>query len=87
MDVCLQLDWLAEVVILVCLWIPAFICKRIFHNKKVENESVPHADSVDIKFFVWYPGNSNLEFLVEFWKYVGGIYMRGRFILKITQII
>ena len=64
-----------------------FFAKSIFRYPKIGNESVAHSDSGDIKIFVGFPGNSNLEFLVEFWKYVGGIYMRGRFILKITLTI
>ena len=43
-----------------------FFEKSIFNKPKIGNESVAHSDSGDIKIFVEFPGNSNLEFLFEF---------------------
>ena len=45
------------------------------------------ADSGDIKILVRFPGTSILKNLVEFWNCVGYINMRGRFRIKLCQIV
>ena len=64
-----------------------FFLWAIFLFSKIGNESVNHADSGDIQVFVQFPGNSFLEIPLRFWNCVGCVYMRGRFILKITQCV
>ena len=62
-----------------------FFAWAIFLIQKVGTNSVIYADSGDIKTLVQFPGNSILTILQNFWKCVGGVYMRGWLILKITQ--
>ena len=45
------------------------------------------ADSEDMKILDWNRGNSILKFLVEFWNCVGYTNMRGRFRIKLCQIV
>ena len=40
--------------------------RAIFLFPKIENDSVNHADSGDIKIFIRFPGNSSLKFLLIF---------------------
>ena len=42
-------------------------------------------DPGDIQVFVQFPGNKILEISTNFWKYVGGDYLRGRFRVKIHE--
>ena len=62
-----------------------FFLWPIYLFQKVVTDSVNHADSGDIKVFVQFPGNSISKILQNFWKCVGGAYMRGCSILKITK--
>ena len=64
-----------------------FFAWVIFLIQKVGTNSVIYADSGDIKILVQFPGNSILKILQNFWKCVGGVYMRGCLILKITQSV
>jgi len=72
-------------------WIPGFKIGitsfewAIFLIQKVGTNSVIQAASLDIKILVQFPGNSILKILQNFWKCVGGVYMRGCLIFKITQ--
>ena len=64
-----------------------FFAWVIFLIQKVGTNSVIYADSGDIKILVQFPGNSILKILQNFWKCVGGVYMRGCLILKTTQSV
>ena len=64
-----------------------FFAWVIFLIQKVGTNSVIYANSGDIKILVQFPGNSILKILQNFWKCVGGVYMRGYLILKITQSV
>ena len=64
-----------------------FFIHTIFLFPIIGTDSVNHAKSWDIKSLIQLPGKSILKILQNFWKCVGGVYMRGRLILKITQSV
>ena len=61
-----------------------FYEKSIFGYPKFAYESIDNADSGDTKIFVWFAGSSVLEIWFEFWKCVGFVDMRGRFLININ---
>ena len=64
-----------------------FFLISFFLVQKIEYDSVNLSDSGNIRFLVRFPGNSILKILQNFWKCVGGVYMRGCLVLKITQSV
>ena len=64
-----------------------FFAWAIFLIQKVGTNSVIYADSGDINILAQFPRNSILKIFQNFWKCVGGIYMRGCLILKIAQSV
>ena len=62
-----------------------FFVWATFLFQKIGNDSMNRADSGDIQLLVQFPGNSIFKILQNFWKCVGGSYMRGCSILKIRN--
>ena len=53
----------------------------------MSNESMDCADSGDMKIFAWFPGNSILKFLVEFWNCVVTSICVGGFEYKFSKLL
>ena len=64
-----------------------FFAWAIFLIQKIGTNIVIYADFENIKILFQFPGNSIMKILPNFWKCVGGVYMRGCLILKITQSV